>query len=469
MFGRMTAGALMLAALCARAESDAKSASPAKWNDWPCFLGPERNGSSPEKGLLREWPEGGPKVLWKTPVGRGYGAPSVSRGEAFFLGSTATGRCVWCLDAFTGEVRWQFKYDTRKEDKLAAKRIVPGWGYCPRATVTPDDACVYSIDEIGELYCLDRKTGKEIWFRDLDTDYKPDHNDWKGWCASPVLSAGIVVLPVFSGAASPGQDAADLAGLDAKTGKTVWEYADKLGAKETKRTGGGSGALFVTPLPVDFGGERCVLWPGRKGLAALKVEDGKKVWEYADKVPMGWQMSPQIKDNQVYLGRLLNVDRTTRPFETRVLWEPAFPYGAYTYSIPVRCGDYLYAMLYMQNSCIGDHGSLHNVRLSCIDAKTGQEVWKKEDLPHGASIMTADGLLFVRAGNSLYLLEATADGYREKGKVGGAVAQDLSGWVMPALAYGRLFVRYDGQVVCHQAAVDLPSREQIGVAEGSRK
>jgi len=45
--------------------------------DWPQYLGPDRNSTSPEKGLLRAWPEGGPEVLWTVSVDRGYGlAPS---------------------------------------------------------------------------------------------------------------------------------------------------------------------------------------------------------------------------------------------------------------------------------------------------------------------------------------------------------------------------------------------------------
>jgi len=88
------------------------------YSDWPHFLGPNRNGSSPEKGLLRQWPEEGPKVLWKVPVCKGYGTPAVFKGEVFLLGA---GRSVRCLDAFTGESRWEFKYETRK-DKTEAKK-----------------------------------------------------------------------------------------------------------------------------------------------------------------------------------------------------------------------------------------------------------------------------------------------------------------------------------------------------------
>ena len=52
----------------------------ARGDDWPQFRGPRQDGISGEKGLLRSWPEGGPKVLWTVPLGLGYGGPAVRDG-----------------------------------------------------------------------------------------------------------------------------------------------------------------------------------------------------------------------------------------------------------------------------------------------------------------------------------------------------------------------------------------------------
>lgn len=49
--------------------------------DWPQFLGPERNSTSPQKGILRTWPENGPEVLWTANIGIGYGGPVVKDGN----------------------------------------------------------------------------------------------------------------------------------------------------------------------------------------------------------------------------------------------------------------------------------------------------------------------------------------------------------------------------------------------------
>ena len=46
-------------------------------SDWPQFQGPLGNGSSPETGLLREWPKGGPRVLWRAKIKPGWSCPTV--------------------------------------------------------------------------------------------------------------------------------------------------------------------------------------------------------------------------------------------------------------------------------------------------------------------------------------------------------------------------------------------------------
>ncbi len=452
----MTAAVVGILWACQAPAQDA-----AKGTDWAQFLGPNRDGTSPEKGLLREWPDGGPKLLWKVPVAAGYGTPTVSKGSVFLLGrgdrwgKADKGRSVVCLDAVTGKPVWEFKYETQKEDKEAAKKMEPAWGWCPRATVTATDDAVYSIDEIGEIYRLDRETGKPVWSRDLDTDYKPAHSDWKGWCASPVVVDGKVILPISSLMTPPPKHERKIAALDAKTGKTLWEFGDQLEYKGTLSAGGG---LFVTPQLTDFAGEACVLWPGIDRLYAVRVADGKKVWECPGKGRETWQITPQVWGAEIMMARLVSVDRTKPPFETKALWEPARTQAATTYAVPVRWGDYAYVFYYMNDRCVGERGALHAARLSCIEIKTGREVWTKESLDHGASAMVADGLIFARWKDGVHLLEATPDGFKETGKVEFTNVKNVgnSGWVMPVLSHGRLYVRTEDTLYCYQAAKEGP-------------
>ena len=41
------------------------SLAAAAESEWPGWLGPNRDGKSPDTGLLKQWPEEGPNLLWQ--------------------------------------------------------------------------------------------------------------------------------------------------------------------------------------------------------------------------------------------------------------------------------------------------------------------------------------------------------------------------------------------------------------------
>ena len=77
--------------------------------DWPQFLGPGRNSTSPETGILRSWPASGPEILWTVPVGRGYGGPVVKDGEVYVLDrDDAVGDELRAFSLADGKPLWSF-------------------------------------------------------------------------------------------------------------------------------------------------------------------------------------------------------------------------------------------------------------------------------------------------------------------------------------------------------------------------
>ena len=113
--------------------------------DWPGYLGPNRNGTSAEKGILRTWPKEGPKVLWTVPVGIGFGGPVVSGGKVYLLDrDDAVGDRLRCLDFATGKELWSFAYGA------PGKFDHPG----SRTTPTVDGNNVYTFGPLGDLYCI---------------------------------------------------------------------------------------------------------------------------------------------------------------------------------------------------------------------------------------------------------------------------------------------------------------------------
>ena len=126
------------------------------------YLGPRRDGTSAEKGLLRTWPKEGPKVLWTAPVGIGYGGPVVSGGKVYLLDrDDAVGDKLRALDFATGKELWSFAY------AAPGKFDHPG----SRTTPTVDGDNVYTFGPLGDLYCVSTSTHKPVWNKNVWKDF----------------------------------------------------------------------------------------------------------------------------------------------------------------------------------------------------------------------------------------------------------------------------------------------------------
>ena len=130
--------------------------------DWPQYLGPERNSTAPQEGILRSWPETGPEVLWTLDVGIGYGGPVVKDGRVYLLDrDDEVGDNVRCLDLNTGEELWSFGYDAPGSVMFPGSRSVP----------TVDGNYLYSCGPYGDLYCIDIRSHEPVWNKNVWTDF----------------------------------------------------------------------------------------------------------------------------------------------------------------------------------------------------------------------------------------------------------------------------------------------------------
>jgi len=149
--------------------------------DWPQWRGPNRDGISTETGWLANWPPGGPKVLWKASVGTGYSSVSVSHGMLYTLGNAHGKDTVYCFDAATGKVLWQYSYP-------CAEGAQPG----TRMTPTVDGECVYTFSREGHLFCFDAGSGRVRWSMNVVETLRDTSGRW-----------GYACMPLVLGEASP--------------------------------------------------------------------------------------------------------------------------------------------------------------------------------------------------------------------------------------------------------------------------
>jgi len=147
--------------------------------DWPQYLGPYRNSTSDQKGLLRSWPEKGPEVLWTVNVGIGYGGPVINDGKVYLLDRNGeAGDIMRCFNFSNGKELWSFSYDAPGTVQFPGSRSVP----------TLDGNYIYSCSQNGDLYCIDIRTHKPVWNKNIWTDYGGERlPNWE--CHIPVPSA----------------------------------------------------------------------------------------------------------------------------------------------------------------------------------------------------------------------------------------------------------------------------------------
>ena len=189
--------------------------------DWPQWQGPHRNAISTERGLLKEWQEGGPPLAWRIEgLGGGDSAPAVSHGKIFGMSNRGGKEIVWALAEKDGNEVWVSSLG----DAVAQRRPQSKEG--PGGTPTVDGEHVYVIGMGGRVVCLRQADGKIVWGRSLTEDFGGAVPAWS-FRESPLIDGDKLIC-------TPGGPDATLVALDKATGETLWK--SKLPATESSES-----------------------------------------------------------------------------------------------------------------------------------------------------------------------------------------------------------------------------------------
>jgi outer membrane protein assembly factor BamB len=226
-------------------------------NDWPQWLGPERNNVSTETGLLKTWPQGGPPLKWKAKdLGEGYSAPAVVAGRIYLMGKFGNDENVLALDEKEGKPLWSVKIG--KVGKNPDAYNYPG----PRGTPTVVGDKLYALGSDGDLVCLELTKGETVWKKNLRSDFGGKPGSWV-YSESPLVDGEVVIV-------TPGGKTATVVALGKDDGKLVWKSAP----------GGGDTAAYSSPIRIDTAGVKQYVVFLKTGLVGLTASDGKMLWRY---------------------------------------------------------------------------------------------------------------------------------------------------------------------------------------------
>ncbi len=266
---RLVPPALATLAACAATITLAGQAS-----DWTQWRGPNRDGHSAETGLLKDWPEGGPPLLWHARGnGAGYSSFAASDGRLFTLGSRGTTEYVIALDAETGKKLWE---------TVSGSLFTNDRGDGPRGTPVVDGNRLFALGGNGDLSCLDLATGAVVWKKNVVEEFKGTVPYW-GISESPlVLEDGVLV--------QPGGPGATVVALNKQTGALIWKAA------------GNDPAAYSSAVLATVGGTRqAVFFTERNGMG-VDVATGKVLWTN-DRVNNNTAniATPIVSGNRVFL------------------------------------------------------------------------------------------------------------------------------------------------------------------------
>ena len=239
--------------------------------NWPAFLGPNGDGTSPETGLVDRLPAEGLPVVFDRPIGTGYAAPSVRDGQLVVFHREASEEAVECWDAKSAVRRWRHAYPSGYQDPY-------GYNNGPRCAPLITTNRVFTFGAEGRLTCLDLATGKPVWHRDTAKDWEVPQAFF-GVGSTPLLEGGRLFVMVG------GQPNSGMVALDPETGKTLWENAGKtnwqgvttLGWRAERPyewTGAEKLASYASPVAATIHGQRHLLCFLRQGLVSVNPTNG---------------------------------------------------------------------------------------------------------------------------------------------------------------------------------------------------
>ena len=427
-------------------------------SDWPCFQGPLGTSASPETGLLREWPADGPPVLWRAKIGQGWGQPAII-GDSVYLCWTSnlhgTEEVAACLSAKDGTERWRQAYETPPY----WKRNI-GWAKGGiRATPCVSEGRVFTLGPGGHLHCFDATTGRPVWDQDLFTRWT--FSGEKGFSFSPIVVDGKLIL--WYGDNACAQDdpekvpQAICEAMEPATGKILWTYREPHLPGSLKGEG-------QTPAVTTIFGEHALIIGANCQLKALRIRDGQEIWKFDCMKPTMRGTSPTTP--LVVGHRIVNTpdcdwmhvvafDRDTPGAEGKILWRKDQATYTAVHQFVEQDG-FLYGFTGHQPGDSDVIASGAHLALTCIDLETGAQRWKEPNFRTGTSALVADGLLFVRCYQTLRLVEATPEGYHQRGEVHThevwKPTVNITDIVAPALSHGHLYVRTPEELICYDVA-----------------
>ncbi len=385
--------------------------------DWPQWRGIKRDGLSTETGLLKQWPEAGPKLAWKaTGLGAGFSTVSIAGDRIYTAGDIGDSSYILSLNLADGKVLWKTKLGK-----------TGGGPAGPRGTPAVDGDLVYALGQHGDLVCVEAATGKEVWRKNLAKDFGGKFGGWL-YSESPLVDGDRLIC-------TPGGSQGTLMAFNKKTGEVLWRCGDWT-----------DNAEYSSAIVETLGGVRQYIQFTGSSVAGVAADSGKLLWRADRPGRTATVPTPIYSNGQVFV-------------------TSGYGVGCNLFKITADGGAFKTEQVYANTNMVNHHGGVilvgqHLYGYSdgkgwvCQDFKSGQILWKNPGVGKGA-IAYADGHLYLRSeggSGTVALIEATPEAYKETGRFDQPERSGSESWAHPVIAGGRLYLRDQDLLLCYDIA-----------------
>lgn len=376
-------------------------------DDWPRFRGPFLDGISREAN----WPNFAdgdqPAKCWTQSVGTGVSGVVTSESLLFTIGNVDDADVVQCFESESGKAVWSFSYDC----SLDPNEFEGG----PTSTPTVDGDSLYTLSRLGQVHCLEKRTGKLRWSVNAAEENDIRVPAW-GFAGSPLVVGDTLLLNVGE---------AGLA-LDTRTGEMLWKSADK-------------DAGYSSMVPFKQQGKSAIVFGSARSYVCVEIESGNELWRQRWLTTFGCNAAdPIISGDSVFVSSGYNRGSallTVIDGDPDVVWKSKELQNQLSTSILM--GGFLY----------GIHGDVDaGTHLRCMELMTGKVAWS-EELFHPSAIAAAGNrLIIITSDGELVIAKASSKKFQA---ISRHKVIDGKCWTSPTLSGGLLYVRsVGGKLTC---------------------
>lgn len=379
------------------------------------WRGPERNGIYPGNNLLTQWPDSGPKLLWKyDKLGSGYSSAAVTFDRVYTVGTIDSISYIFSFNHY-GKFRWK---------KELGKDWTVNWPGI-RSTPTIYGNLGYIYNGFGVLFCFDAEKGDIVWRKDIIKEFKGGIPEF-GLCENLVVDGDRLFC-------TPAGIDATVVALNRKTGNLIW-----------KTEGTNDTASYSSPILIEVGGKKFVISQTKKAIYSINAETGTLAWKYPFK---GF---PIVHTPVFQNGFLFIVDVWKAGSVMLKIADDGLSYTEFwrNPTFDPQQGD----VVVLDNRIYGSGGD--GKKFMCVDWNTGKEIFSDSTKSELINVISAENLLYTYElrGGFVRLLKPTENKFERLGVFrikGGTVQLHCS---HPVIKDGRLYIRHDSSLFVYDIA-----------------